>query len=188
MYLFRIYIFIFCRLLPTFRFLSFPLFLQQVPTCSTLKALWVMLSGSIILSCSLFPWSCTDLFLVSSHEAVVKVSVFLWLVWSEHDGFSFYAQPATVKWAAQTQDSERIWEVGTDFKGVDGASCKARECSFCETRGLFSNMRLKTERGVTCWTLRLKFRTSCWIPLYKHTWLVCGKSRVCLSPGASSLF
>lgn len=31
-------------------------------------------------------------------------------MWSEHDGFSVYAQPAIVKWAAQTQECEQAYE------------------------------------------------------------------------------
>lgn len=49
-------------------------------------------------------------FIISSHKAVVKVSGFLWALWSEHDGFSVYARPVTVKWAAQTQESEKEHE------------------------------------------------------------------------------
>lgn len=37
---------------------------------------------------------------------MVKVSGFLWPMWSEHNGFYAYAQLASVKWVAQTQDTE----------------------------------------------------------------------------------
>lgn len=96
-YLFRIYILIFCRSLPTFPFLSCPLSLQQVPICSALSrtlghAFWIHNPILLIV--------CLELhrsFLVSSHKAVMKVSGFLWPMWSENDGLSVYAQPAPVK-------------------------------------------------------------------------------------------
>lgn len=40
----------------------------------------------------------------------MKVSGFLWPMWSENDGLSVYAQPAPVKWAAQTQESGKGYE------------------------------------------------------------------------------
>lgn len=48
------------------------------------------------------------------NKAMLKVSGFLWPVWYEHDRFYAYAQVASIKWAAQTQDTEEgqeNWEL-----------------------------------------------------------------------------